>query len=57
MISLICGISETKQRKKETNQNPDSLEDQLVVTRGEVGREMGEIGDELESTLTAMSPE
>ena len=49
MISLICEIQKqkkTKQMKKQTNQIDSNIENKLVISRGEVGRGMGEIGKE-----------
>ena len=36
MISLICGIEETRQRKEETNRKADLSAEKSLVTRAEV---------------------
>ena len=48
MMSFICGIQEARQTsKKETNQKVDStVENKQMVTRGEMGEGIGEIGEE-----------
>ena len=48
MISFTCGIKETKQmNEKGIKRIPKilSIENKLVVTRGEVNRSMGETGE------------
>ena len=58
VISLICGISETKQRKKERIKKTrlSNTENKLVVARGG-GWGMGEVDEGVKSKLTMMSTE
>ena len=37
MISLICGISETKEKKDQAKNRLLTMENKLMVARGEVG--------------------